>query len=69
MGGFVKGTVKSFNSRRGYGYILSEDGTEIFVHYTGINMDGFKMLEPGQRVLFNIIEGIRGPQATNVIIE
>ena len=61
-----KGTVKWFNNQKGYGFISDEQGNEVFVHYSGINMDGFKSLEEGQAVEFDVVEGEKGPQATNV---
>ena len=61
-----KGTVKWFNNQKGYGFISDEHGNDVFVHYSGINMDGFKSLEEGQAVEFDVVEGEKGPQATNV---
>ena len=61
-----KGTVKWFNNQKGYGFISDEDGNDVFVHYTGLNMEGFKTLEEGQAVEFEMINGSKGPQATNV---
>ena len=61
-----KGTVKWFNNQKGYGFISDEQGHDVFVHYSGINMDGFKSLEEGQAVEFDVVEGEKGPQATNV---
>lgn len=60
------GIVKWFNSEKGYGFISRENGDDVFVHYSAINMDGFKTLEEGQEVQFEIVEGDKGPQATNV---
>lgn len=61
-----KGTVKWFNNQKGYGFISDEQGNDVFVHYSGITMDGFKSLEEGQAVEFDVIDGAKGPQATNV---
>ncbi len=61
-----KGTVKWFNNQKGYGFISDEQGKDVFVHYTGLNMAGFKSLEEGQDVEFDVVEGEKGPQATNV---
>ena len=61
-----KGTVKWFNNQKGYGFITLEDGKEVFVHFSGLNMEGFKTLDQGQAVEFDIIEGEKGPQAVNV---
>lgn len=61
-----KGTVKWFNNQKGYGFISDENGKDIFVHYSGLNMEGFKSLEEGQAVTFEVTEGAKGPQATNV---
>lgn len=60
------GTVKWFNNQKGYGFICDESGHDVFVHYSGLNMDGFKSLEEGQKVEFDVVEGEKGPQATNV---
>lgn len=61
------GTVKWFNSQKGYGFIEREGGDDIFVHFSAIQGSGFKNLEEGQKVEFDIVEGSRGPQAANVI--
>ena len=61
-----KGTVKWFNNQKGYGFISDESGKDVFVHYTGLNMDGFKTLDEGQAVEFEVTEGENGPQAVNV---
>ena len=61
-----KGTVKWFNNQKGYGCISDEDGNDVFVHYSGLNMEGFKSLEEGQAVEYEVIQGEKGPQATNV---
>lgn len=62
----MKGTVKWFNNQKGYGFISDEHGNDIFVHFSGIKSDGFKSLEEGQAVEFDVIDGAKGPQATNV---
>ena len=61
-----KGTVKWFNNQKGYGFISDEEGKDVFVHYTGLIMEGFKTLEEGQTVEFERINGAKGPQAINV---
>ena len=61
-----KGKVKWFNERRGFGFIEREDGDDLFVHYSAIQGDGFKTLEEGQEVEFDIVEGPKGLQAANV---
>jgi len=62
----LQGTVKWFNNKRGWGFIVKEDGEDIFVHYSAIKADGFKSLDEGQRVQFEIEEGDKGPAAANV---
>ncbi len=62
----INGTVKWFNSEKGYGFITAEDGSDVFVHFSQINKDGFKSLEEGEAVTFEIAQGARGPQAENV---
>jgi CspA family cold shock protein len=62
----MKGTVKWFNNQKGYGFISTDEGKDVFVHYTGLLMEGFKKLEDGQAVEFDIVEGEKGPQAVNV---
>ena len=61
-----KGSVKWFNNQKGYGFITDENGNDVFVHYTGLNMEGFKSLEEGQAVEYDVTEGQKGPQAVNV---
>jgi CspA family cold shock protein len=62
----AEGTVKWFSEKKGYGFIEQDDGDDIFVHHTGINGTGFKTLNEGQRVRFEIEESSRGPKAKNV---
>lgn len=62
-----KGTVKWFNNQKGYGFISDESGNDVFVHYSGIAGDGFKSLEEGQPVEFELTDGAKGPQAVNVV--
>ena len=64
----MKGTVKWFNNQKGYGFILDPDQRDIFVHYSGLNMEGYRTLSEGQEVEFDLVEGDRGPQATNVVV-
>ena len=66
----VKGTVKWFNSRKGYGFITSEDDTDIFVHFSAISSDEneYKTLNENDKVEFDVTEGQKGPQASNVVI-
>ena len=61
-----KGTVKWFSNSKGYGFISDENGKDVFVHYSGLIMEGFKSLEEGQAVEFDVVDGAKGPQATNV---
>ncbi|CZR01520.1 cold-shock protein [Trichococcus ilyis] len=61
-----KGTVKWFNAEKGFGFIERENGDDVFVHFSAILGEGFKSLEEGQAVSFEIVDGNRGPQASNV---
>ena len=63
----MKGKCKWFNSKRGYGFLTAEDGKDIFVHYTVIQGEGYKELKEGEEVTFDITEGPKGPQASNVV--
>lgn len=62
-----QGTVKWFDPEKGYGFIEVEGGDDVFVHYSAITGEGFKTLDEGQRVEFNVVQGARGPQAENVV--
>ncbi len=62
----MQGKVKWFNAEKGFGFIERDGGQDVFVHFSAIQMDGFKTLEEGQMVEFDIVEGERGPQAANV---
>jgi CspA family cold shock protein len=62
----MKGTVKWFNNQKGYGFISDSAGNDVFVHFSGLNMDGFKTLDEGASVTYDVIDGPKGPQAVNV---
>ncbi len=62
----MKGTVKWFSGEKGYGFITSEDGNDVFAHFSQIAMDGYKVLEENDQVEFEVEDGERGPQATNI---
>ncbi len=62
----LQGTVKWFNESKGYGFLEQEDGKDVFVHYSAITEEGFKTLNEGQRVQFEITDGPKGPAAANV---
>ena len=64
----ANGVVKWFNERKGYGFIEQEDGPDVFVHHSGINSDGFRSLNEGDRVTFDIEQGKKGPSAVNVTV-
>ncbi|MFW6022125.1 MAG: cold-shock protein [Halanaerobiaceae bacterium] len=61
------GKVKWFNDQKGFGFIEREDGDDVFVHFSAVQDEGFKSLEEGQEVEFEVVEGDRGPQAANVV--
>ena len=61
-----KGTVKWFNNQKGYGFICDEEGNDIFVHFSGLNMEGYKTIDEGTEVEFETVTGEKGPQAVNV---
>lgn len=62
----MSGTVKWFNSEKGYGFITGEDGKDVFAHFSQIQSNGFKTLEEGQEVTFDVVQGQKGPQAENI---
>jgi cold shock protein len=62
----MTGTVKWFNSQKGFGFITTEEGKDVFVHYSGITGGGFKSLDEGQKVNFDVTQGDKGDQAINV---
>ena len=64
----AQGTVKWFNAEKGYGFISRDDGDDVFVHHTGIAGEGFRSLDEGQRVAFDVTPGKKGPQASNVTV-
>ena len=61
------GTVKWFNAKKGFGFISDEEGNDVFVHFSALQMDGFKVLDEGDKVEFEVINGEKGPQASNVV--
>ncbi|HHV81679.1 MAG TPA: cold-shock protein [bacterium] len=64
----VTGKVKWFNAQKGYGFITRDDGGDVFVHYSAIKGQGYRTLEEGQKVEFEVVQGEKGPQAANVIV-
>lgn len=64
----MKGTVKWFNQEKGFGFITGEDGKDVFAHFSQIQKDGFKTLNEGEEVTFDVTEGAKGPQATNIVV-
>lgn len=63
----MKGTVKWFNAKKGFGFISDENGNDVFVHFSALQMDGFKVLDDGEEVEFDVVNGEKGPQASNVV--
>ncbi|MBE5937179.1 MAG: cold-shock protein [Lachnospiraceae bacterium] len=63
----MEGTVKWFNAKKGFGFISDEEGNDVFVHFSALQMDGFKVLDEGDKVSFEVINGEKGPQAANVV--
>ncbi|MBW8012809.1 MAG: cold shock domain-containing protein [Chloroflexi bacterium] len=66
--GFEQGVVKWFNASKGYGFLERDSGGDVFVHYSAIKSDGFRTLDEGQRVQFQVVQGEKGPQAQDVTI-
>ena len=64
----MNGTVKWFNADKGFGFITGDDGVDVFAHFSQIQIDGFKTLEEGQKVSFEIAQGPKGPQAENIVV-
>ncbi|MFL0249296.1 cold-shock protein [Clostridium neuense] len=64
----MNGTVKWFNSTKGFGFITGEDGNDVFAHFSQIKADGFKSLEEGQKVAYDVVQGAKGPQAENITV-
>ena len=64
----MNGTVKWFNAEKGFGFITGEDGQDVFAHFSQINVEGFKTLEEGQKVSFEVTQGQKGPQAENITV-
>ena len=62
-----QGTVKWFNAKKGYGFISDAEGNDVFVHFSALQMEGYKELKDGETVMFDVIEGEKGPQAANVV--
>lgn len=62
----AQGTVKWFNAEKGFGFISTENGQDVFAHFSAIQSDGFRLLDEGQRVTFDVEDGQRGPQAVNI---
>lgn len=63
----MKGTVKWFNAKKRFGFISDENGNDVFVHFSALQMDGFKVLDEGEEVEFDVVNGEKGPQASNVV--
>ena len=64
----MNGTVKWFNAEKGYGFVTTEDGEDVFAHFTQIQKDGFRTLEEGQAVSFDVVDGQKGKQAENIVV-
>lgn len=64
----MTGTVKWFNAQKGFGFITGEDGKDVFAHFSQIHADGYKTLEEGQKVSYDVVEGEKGPQAEKITV-
>tara|TARA_B100000965_G_C19088001_1_gene539306 strand:+ start:274 stop:471 length:198 start_codon:yes stop_codon:yes gene_type:complete len=64
----MTGTVKWFNAEKGFGFITTDEGNDVFAHFSQINKEGFKTLEEGEKVSFDVVEGAKGPQAENISV-
>jgi cold shock protein len=64
----MNGTVKWFNGEKGFGFITGEDGNDVFAHFSQIQKDGYKTLEEGQNVSYEVVKGPKGPQAENIVV-
>jgi len=64
----MTGTVKWFNAEKGFGFITTDEGNDVFAHFSQINKEGFKTLEEGQKVSFDVVDGPKGPQAENIAV-
>lgn len=65
----MKGTVKWFNQEKGFGFITTEEGKDVFAHFSQIQKEGFKTLNEGEAVTFEVVDGAKGQQATNIVVE
>ncbi len=65
---YMNGTVKWFNAEKGYGFITSEEGNDVFAHFSQIQKDGYKSMDEGNKVTFDVVNGPKGPQAENIVI-
>jgi cold shock protein len=63
----AQGTVKWFNEKKGFGFITQDDGTDVFVHFSSLKQEGFKTLQEGDKVKYDVVQGQKGPQASNVV--
>ena len=64
----MTGTVKWFNAEKGFGFITTEEGNDVFAHFSQINKDGYKTLNEGDKVNFDVVDGAKGPQAENITL-